>query len=87
MFRSSVESRTEGDHPEWMKVIWECNRLVPEMFGTPENRPWWAGGMVEEYPTARVIFVGDGTARIVGKTDEAKATINLAARRLGYTVN
>jgi len=84
MFRASHASLVEGEQPEWLQVIWECNRMKPDMFGKPEIKPWWAGGMVEEYPTARVIIVGDDTVRVVGKTEEAEGLIQIAARKLGF---
>ena len=87
MFRSSHKSHVENERPEWLKVIWECNRLTEgEMFGQPVIEPWWAGGTVEEYPTARVIFVGDESVRVVGKTEEADEIIRQAAATLGYYV-
>jgi len=89
MFRCAEHPR-EGEyaeHTEWLQVIWKVNelRLDPVVFGQPENKPWWAGGMVEEYAEARVIFAGDDTVRIVGKTPEAEDLINRAARALGFT--
>jgi hypothetical protein len=77
----------EGQHPEWLQVIWQVNDDRPGTFLKPEIKPWWAGGMVEEYPEARVIFVGDETVRVCGKTDEVEAAITAAARKLGYVVN
>jgi hypothetical protein len=69
-----------------MQVIWKVNELRPGTFNNPDYvGAWWAGGEVEEYPEARVIFVGDDSARVVGKTAEVDAMIDRAARELGFT--
>jgi len=84
MFRTALQASASGQQSQWLQVIWRCNELEPGMFGQPTLAPWWAGGMVEEYPTARVLFVGDDTVRIVGKTPEAEALILAAAQALGF---
>jgi hypothetical protein len=50
---------------------------------SPTTGPWWAGGSVEEYPTARVIHHDDETVSVTGKDDETQTLINNAVKELG----
>lgn len=86
-FRCNQHPPAEGhiEQTEWLQVIWAVNDLRPGTFLDPKVGPWWAGGEVEEYPEARVIFVGDDSVRIVGKTPEVEEVIDQAARALGFT--
>lgn len=92
-----ADGRHTGPGP-WLAVIHQANRIVKElgdtdgMFGAPDFMgPWWAGGYVEEYPTARVIFDAprdddpddrEKTVRIVGKTPYADLIIAAADDRV-----
>ena len=76
----------EGDCFEeqpWLELIWAANEIDPTMFMAPIIEEWWAGGTVEEYPDARVIFTGDDTVRIVSKTDKGHDILTAAAGKLG----
>jgi hypothetical protein len=76
-----------GNHTgpgEWLAVIHEVNRLAPGTFGQPESQgDWWAGGTVEEYPDARVLFREDGTVSIVSRTGHGAGLLARAAANLG----
>lgn len=75
--------RHTGPGP-WLGVIWEANRIDPDMFGAPlRTGPWWAGGSVEEYADARVLHRTDGSVSIVSLTDRGAAILAQAAARLG----
>jgi hypothetical protein len=87
--RTAAES-TKDDHPEWMKVIWEANKIAEEdgrggmaVFGRPTIEKWWAGGTAEEYEHARVIHRGDGTVSVVAKTAIGDEVLEKAAQQLG----
>lgn len=82
-FRASLDS---GHGPTWLDFIHACNDARPGTFGAPiaaESGSWWAGGEVEEYPTARVLHRADGSVSIVGKTADGDAAIEAAAAALG----
>lgn len=68
----------------WLSVIWAVNEIIPGTFSTPDSTgPWWAGGYVEEYPTARVIHNTDETVYVAGKTQAVQDAIAQAAKDLG----
>lgn len=78
---------TPGSLPTWLDLIHECNRLRPGMFGAPDRiGDWWAGGEVEEYPTARVLHRADGTVSVASTTADGALTLVEAARNLGVNV-
>ena len=79
--RTAAEGR-DGDNPEWLHIIWACNEIRPETFGSPEIKPWWAGGTVEEYTDARVLHRGDGSVSIISKTDAGDEVLKAAVAKL-----
>lgn len=87
MIRCGRDTRLDDGNPEWLHVIWESNAIDPEMFGAPENKDWWAGGTVEEYEHARVIFRTDPSVSIVPKTEHGEAVLRQAAEKLGIHIN
>lgn len=68
---------TRDGQPEWLAFIWRVNELAKDrgedpVFGKPDHMgPWWAGGTVEDYPEARIIFRPDGTKSIHAKSERA----------------
>lgn len=78
-----------GEAGEWLRLIHGANAHAeaagePLLFGEPtEQGPWWAGGEVEEYDDARVIFRSDPTVSIVAKTERGARHLAIAARDLG----
>lgn len=89
MFVIRTPEEPRGDsYPEWLAVIHMANQIDPGIFGRPEElKRWWAGGSVEEYPDARVIFVGDESVRIVAKTKRGDKTLREVAKQLGIHGN
>lgn len=89
--RATAHRETQYGPTEWLRVIHECNRVRPDMFGQPETVGVTAAGYVEEYADARVIIDLDSTgntardsgARIVSITDAGAAALAQAARNLG----
>lgn len=73
--------------PEWLKVIWEANTIEPGFFGQPDIGKWWAGGVVEEYTDARVIFRTDPSVSIVATTEHGEDILRQVAQRLGIHMN
>lgn len=93
MVRTALKGKPFEDSPygwtqtaAWLELIWKVNEIEPGTFGAPKIGQWWAGGTVEEYPDARVIFVGDDTARVVSKTERGAWLIAEAAQQLGLNV-
>lgn len=68
---------TRGGQPEWFAFIRRVNELAKgrgedPVFDKPDHMgPWWAGGTVEDYPEARIIFRPDGTESIQAKSERA----------------
>lgn len=68
---------TRDGQPEWFAFIRRVNELAKgrgedPVFDKPDHMgPWWAGGTVEEYPEARIIFRPDGTESIQAKSERA----------------
>jgi hypothetical protein len=87
--RCMAKAQTEGPGPsEWLKLVWESNKVVPGTFGTPTSTgPWWAGGEVEEYEDARIIHRGDGTVSVVSKTLVGALVLRLASAALDMQAN
>jgi hypothetical protein len=71
--------------PEYLRVIHTCNAIAPGMFGSAiDSGPWWAGGEVERYADARVIFrPGDQGVSIVALTGHGDTVLRAAAELLG----
>lgn len=73
--------------PEWLKVIWEANTIEPGFFSDCEIKEWWAGGTVEEYEHARVLFRTDPSVSIIAKTEHGEDILRQVAKRLDIHMN
>lgn len=88
MFRYQAKAYdSKGQHigpGPWLTVIRTANGLAQDaggeaIFGSPTSTgDWWAGGYVEEYPTARVIHNTDESVTITAKDDETAAILRRA---------
>jgi hypothetical protein len=78
--------------PEWLRVVKEANGIQLGFFGSPLNgrERWWAGGSVEKYPDAWLIFgdlgSSDESVRIVAKTEHGERVLGEVAKRMGLNV-
>jgi hypothetical protein len=91
--RKAAQSSFGQLHGEWLELIHEVNRLgqedeLPEpVFGEPESSgDWWAGGFVEEYADARVLFQTDESVSVISKTKRGADLIRRAAERKGWAL-
>lgn len=74
--------------PEWLRIVHAVNGIIPGTFGEPvSSGPWWAGGVCEDYPTARIIFRTDGSVSIVAMPNtETMDAVRAALRQAHLAV-
>jgi hypothetical protein len=91
-----ISPDTQGDYPQWLQIIHEVNEILPGTFLDPtRSSVQWDGKFVEDYPGAWVVFPPEAdrfqewneesVVRVVGKTAEVTAAIELAAKKLKLT--